>query len=114
MDTVSRRGFLGALAVIAIDPEQLIWTPGKKLISIPAEGQFRAGSEIANYYRLQQAMDEMRVNLREDWIFYMGETWSRQVLKQSDGQIRMFTGWQRSPHARIPFVKIDHFARIAS
>jgi hypothetical protein len=37
---MNRRGFLGALAgAIAgasLDPEQLLWTPGRKLISIPS------------------------------------------------------------------------------
>lgn len=37
---MNRRGFLGALAAIAatatLDPERLLWVPGKKLISIPA------------------------------------------------------------------------------
>lgn len=36
---MNRRGFLGLLgaaaAGIALDPERLLWTPGKKLISIP-------------------------------------------------------------------------------
>jgi hypothetical protein len=37
---LNRRGFLSLLgigaATAAIDPERLIWTPGRKLISIPA------------------------------------------------------------------------------
>jgi hypothetical protein len=37
---VNRRGFLGALiagaAAAAVDPERLLWVPGRKLISIPA------------------------------------------------------------------------------
>lgn len=37
---MNRRGFFGALAAIAaaatLDPERLLWVPGKKLISIPA------------------------------------------------------------------------------
>ncbi len=36
---MNRRGFLGALlgtaAGLALDPEKLLWVPGKKLISIP-------------------------------------------------------------------------------
>jgi hypothetical protein len=36
---MNRRGFFGALAAIAatatLDPERLLWVPGKKLISIP-------------------------------------------------------------------------------
>lgn len=37
---MNRRGFLTALlssaAAVAIDPERLLWVPGRKLISIPA------------------------------------------------------------------------------
>lgn len=36
--TISRRGLLGffaATALVAADPEKLVWVPGKKLISIP-------------------------------------------------------------------------------
>lgn len=37
---MNRRGFFGSLAAIAatavLDPERLLWVPGKKLISIPA------------------------------------------------------------------------------
>lgn len=33
---MNRRGFLGALLGAALDPERLLWVPGKKLISIPA------------------------------------------------------------------------------
>ncbi len=35
---IGRRGFLGALLGAAVlDPEKLLWVPGKKMISIPAE-----------------------------------------------------------------------------
>jgi hypothetical protein len=33
---MKRRGFLAALAGTALDPERLLWIPGRKLISIPA------------------------------------------------------------------------------
>lgn len=37
---MNRRGFLGTLAGLAataaLDPERLLWTPGKKLISVPS------------------------------------------------------------------------------
>jgi hypothetical protein len=32
---MNRRGFLGLMAAAAIDPELLLWVPGRKLISIP-------------------------------------------------------------------------------
>jgi hypothetical protein len=33
---MKRRGFLAALGGAALDPERLLWIPGRKLISIPA------------------------------------------------------------------------------
>lgn len=32
---MNRRGFLTMLAGATLDPERLLWTPGRKLISIP-------------------------------------------------------------------------------
>jgi hypothetical protein len=32
---MKRRGFLAALGGAALDPERLLWIPGRKLISIP-------------------------------------------------------------------------------
>ncbi len=40
---MNRRGFLGGLfgtvAALTLDPEKLLWVPGKKLISIPKRNQ---------------------------------------------------------------------------
>jgi hypothetical protein len=33
---MTRRSLFGLLAAAALDPERLLWTPGRKLISIPA------------------------------------------------------------------------------
>ena len=33
---MTRRALFGLLAAAALDPERLVWTPGRKLISIPA------------------------------------------------------------------------------
>lgn len=33
---MNRRGFLASMAAFALDPERLVWTPDRKLISIPA------------------------------------------------------------------------------
>src|ERR1700735_1947330 len=33
---IKRRSFLAGLATLALDPERLLWVPGKKLISIPS------------------------------------------------------------------------------
>jgi hypothetical protein len=32
---IGRRGFLGVLAAAVLDPERLLWVPGRKLVSIP-------------------------------------------------------------------------------
>jgi hypothetical protein len=34
---MNRRGFLGMLAGATLDPERLLWVPGRKLISIPRQ-----------------------------------------------------------------------------
>lgn len=50
---MNRRGFLSALiaagTAAAIDPERLLWTPGKKLVSIPSyrRGPFRVGVDFS-------------------------------------------------------------------
>jgi hypothetical protein len=42
---VNRRSFLAVLAAAFVgDPERLLWLPGKKLISIPAEPRLIHGS----------------------------------------------------------------------
>lgn len=50
---IGRRGFLGAIAAAVagaqLDPERLLWVPGKKLISVPrftAPAGFRIGDTI--------------------------------------------------------------------
>lgn len=47
---MNRRGFLGAAiaaaAGLALDPERALWTPGKKLISIPAAPRYRTALEL--------------------------------------------------------------------
>lgn len=49
---LGRRGFLSVLmaAAVAPDPERLLWTPGKKLISIPGwnttTSTFEAGDRL--------------------------------------------------------------------
>lgn len=36
---MNRRGFLSSLAAAVLDPEKLLWVPGKKMISIPSPRQ---------------------------------------------------------------------------
>lgn len=48
---LSRRGFFGLLAgaaAIALDPERALWTPGARLISIPAPGRLTV--RVMRYY----------------------------------------------------------------
>ncbi len=50
---MNRRSFLSTLlggAAVALDPERLLWVPGKKLISIPKRGNVILTPEI--YARL--------------------------------------------------------------
>lgn len=47
---MNRRGFLGLLAGAVLDPERLLWVPGKKLISIPtASDTLTAQVEVVAY-----------------------------------------------------------------
>jgi hypothetical protein len=39
---MNRRGFLGLLAGVVLDPERLLWVPGRKLISIPQPKHYTA------------------------------------------------------------------------
>ena len=43
---MNRRGFFAALSGFALDPERLLWTPGKKLISIP-KPRFKVYTELS-------------------------------------------------------------------
>ena len=47
---MNRRAFFVSLAALAstgaLDPERLLWVPGRKLISIPKPAQFRVGDVI--------------------------------------------------------------------
>jgi hypothetical protein len=85
----SRRGFLAMLgigaAVATIDPERLIWQPGKRLISIPSDRQLKVlvqygTMRFANdYQRIYNnalaAWMETRVEAAKDLKFYGGTQW---------------------------------------
>ena len=49
---LDRRGFLALVgATFAIDPERLMWTPGKKLISIPTATLEPTMDDLREYWR---------------------------------------------------------------
>lgn len=54
MKKTSRRGFFGLLGAVAataaLDPERLLWVPGKKLISIPSIVRVPAILRDFNYF----------------------------------------------------------------
>jgi hypothetical protein len=53
----TRRGFLAALAAgFVIDPERLLWVPGKKLISIPKPRHRRGSGILTSDVILDEAM----------------------------------------------------------
>lgn len=59
---LNRRGFMGALAgALALDPERLLWVPGKKLISVPKPTDHQ---DIIAY--LQKRMDEALLTFQEE------------------------------------------------
>lgn len=82
---MNRRGFLGTLlggAALVADPERLLWTPGKKLISIPKPviheisgaaimARWRQSDEYLNSMYLRPAAEALAraINFKLDrWI----------------------------------------------
>lgn len=53
---MNRRGFLSflgaAVVVVQADPDRLVWTPGAKLISIPAPDDMRKLMSVTDYQNL--------------------------------------------------------------
>ncbi len=81
----SRRGFLGGLAALiagsAIDPERLLWVPGKKTIFVP---NIIRGNEYLTIEKISMEMlrvlnnkidAAMRINAQYDMKFLMGDKW---------------------------------------
>ena len=64
---MNRRGFITSLITGAVlDPERLLWTPGRKLISIPSGkeiisgvwiGPFHPGEDLLRYTRFYTEQD---------------------------------------------------------
>lgn len=86
----SRRSFLAMLgigAVVAVDPERLLWTPGKRLISIPSDrqlisllqfGMVRVATEYQSAYNQAlsawvEVLEEQQMDLR----FVKGSQWEQ-------------------------------------
>ena len=64
---MNRRGFLGAIAGgLVLDPERLLWRPGRKLISIP-KPTLDAGECVGAERRYAK--------IREDWRRLPGNRW---------------------------------------
>lgn len=65
---MNRRSFFSAIGAIAataaVDPERLLWTPGKKLISIPKAGSW------------------MEDEFQKDLAFLSGQQWPADILKE--------------------------------
>jgi hypothetical protein len=75
---VNRRGFLSALIAGAmVDPERLLWVPGKKLISIPAP-----------LYSIEE------LNRAFDFVF-LGKQWTHEVLDKRAAAGRPCVTWNR-------------------
>jgi hypothetical protein len=64
---MNRRGFLGALlGAFVADPEELLWVPGKKLISIPAPAIYRGNLLLTPE---QVSRDMLRI-LQKNLVFH--------------------------------------------
>jgi len=87
---IGRRGFLGALLGAAVlDPERLLWVPGKKMISIPAPAIKTA--------RFQYVIDFVHYGpfvsqsiTRTDWVqnVYGDSGWDAEVKTISTIEVR--------------------------
>lgn len=69
----TRRGFLGALAAaFTLDPERLLWEPGKKLISVPPTvvlPTFVPAERVALEYMLANARNKILMHPNDDTVF---------------------------------------------
>lgn len=63
---MNRRGFLAMLTGAALDPERLLWVPGRKLISIPRPGNTLLSPEAISW--------EILMRLRQTWAL---EHWAK-------------------------------------
>ena len=69
---LTRRGFLGMLgaaaAGVVADPEQLLWTPGKRKLFVPPVGGWLPAQGLV-YHKVYRAQDEFmqRVDVLYDW-----------------------------------------------
>ena len=61
---MNRRGFLAMLTGAALDPERLLWVPGRKLISIPRKNISSAGNTLLTPEVIAW---EMLMHLRQTW-----------------------------------------------
>jgi len=65
MEAVNRRAFLSAfLGAAVLDPEILLWVPGKKLISIPNDMEVR--QVLSGCYTFREV--EILPEWREQWL----------------------------------------------
>jgi hypothetical protein len=88
MGTVNRRGFLAAaLGALAYDPERALWTPGKKLISIPRP--------VDLYAFALRELNRMPGRMREDFAFLPPEEFDRRVLASLEARLQL----KFHPHA---------------
>lgn len=94
----SRRGFLATLfvgaAAATVDPEKLLWVPGRKLISIPKPTPARLGRLTAG--------DIVQEAFRVSGLFFPGEQLSRNDLDFGLQALnRMLDGWSTQPFATL-------------
>ena len=76
---MTRRALFGLMAAAALDPEKLLWVPGKKLISIPKPEAFPYPFclDLHEFERLyiEPAMRIVAERWKKDYDFYKGQSW---------------------------------------
>lgn len=85
---MNRRGFLSALAAavagpMVIDPERILWRPGAKLISIPANFRTTFDLDDPNLYL---ALDEFH----RRYIAPAVEVWAKEAARSMDDFYRRY------------------------
>jgi hypothetical protein len=77
---MNRRGFLAMFAGAVLDPERLLWVPGKKLISIPAASQRLPFVVAATFQGGRESAEVIQTLLNHRWTTDLSWRWHAEDL----------------------------------
>jgi hypothetical protein len=112
---VKRREFIGLLAgAFALDPERLLWTPGKKLISIPKAVPFRAlapldvhVAELALILLGAISHGQTISGDEYDYARRIGGDWDNGPIDVWNLALRLAPGYDILPHPQIAAIALS-------